>query len=162
MDIIYHSAASVRFNDALQEAVITNVRSTREMCYLALKCQRLKAYIHISTTYCNVDIDHVEETIYDPPMQWQTIIRLAEENNASLQALTNKCMHPFPNSYTFTKRLAEIAANELLKDKVPLVIVRPSIGKFNLCLTVKNICHVNNSPYVYGIPLFFTAFRWKC
>nr|CAH7755242.1 unnamed protein product [Callosobruchus chinensis] len=63
--IIYHSAASVRFDDSLKDAIIMNVRGTRETAALALQCQHLEAFIHISTTYCNVDRNLNEIVVYN-------------------------------------------------------------------------------------------------
>ena len=37
-------------------------------------------------------------------------------------------MQPHPNSYTFSKQLAEVIANDLGKE-LPISVARPSIGK---------------------------------
>lgn len=37
-------------------------------------------------------------------------------------------MHPHPNSYTFSKQLAEVISNDLGKE-LPISVARPSIGK---------------------------------
>lgn len=36
-------------------------------------------------------------------------------------------MSPHPNSYVFSKRLSEAVVNDM-KDEIPIVIARPSIG----------------------------------
>lgn len=40
-------------------------------------------------------------------------------------------MKNHPNTYTFTKALAEQVVNDF-KNKIPVVIYRPSIGKYNI------------------------------
>ena len=39
--IIIHSAASVKFNDSLKYAILTNTRSTRDICLLAERTKNL-------------------------------------------------------------------------------------------------------------------------
>lgn len=51
VEVIFHGAATLRFNEPLQEAVYINVRGTREMMLLARACSKLKAMVHISTAY---------------------------------------------------------------------------------------------------------------
>ncbi|KAI8433245.1 hypothetical protein MSG28_015321 [Choristoneura fumiferana] len=51
VEVIFHGAATLRFNEPLREAVYINVRGTREMMLLARVCTKLKAMVHISTAY---------------------------------------------------------------------------------------------------------------
>lgn len=41
VSIIYHNAASVRFDDDLKQAIIINLRGARELAYLALHIKKL-------------------------------------------------------------------------------------------------------------------------
>ena len=47
-------------------------------------------------------------------------------SSETLDILTPKYLNQFPNTYTFTKSMAEQVVNDY-KHKVPLVIFRPSI-----------------------------------
>ena len=64
VSIIFHSAASVRFDDPLKAAVIMNTRGTREMIKFAENLKNIKVMMHVSTTYCNTDRPVIEEQIY--------------------------------------------------------------------------------------------------
>nr|CAH7730162.1 unnamed protein product [Callosobruchus chinensis] len=126
VNIIYHVAASVRFDDSLRKAIIINTRSTREIIQLALKCSKLEAFMYVSTAYCNVDNNFIEEKLYTSPVNWRDAIDLAE-SDLDLSVYTIKYMKPWPNTYTFTKRIAEHVTMELCKNKIPTLIFRPSI-----------------------------------
>lgn len=43
VSVIYHAAASVRFDDPLKNAILLNTRGTRETIQLALEMKRLEA-----------------------------------------------------------------------------------------------------------------------
>jgi alcohol-forming fatty acyl-CoA reductase len=75
--VIFHAAASVRFDDPLKSAILMNTRGTREVCRIAQTMPNLKAFIHISTTYIRSDLI-VEEKIYPCDFDWKTFIKLAE------------------------------------------------------------------------------------
>lgn len=74
----------------------------------------------------------VREEIHPPVADWQQMIYLAENmDEYSLQQVAFKMMEQFPNTYTFSKNLAEHVVNDLCDGKIPAVILRPSIGKNN-------------------------------
>lgn len=45
VSVVYHVAASVRFDDSFQKAVFTNLRSTREIVELARAMPQLKVSV---------------------------------------------------------------------------------------------------------------------
>lgn len=61
--LVFHSAASVRFDDHLKTAILLNTRGTHELVKIATKLKKLKAFVHISTTYSNPDRITVEERV---------------------------------------------------------------------------------------------------
>lgn len=63
VSIIYHIAASVRFDDSVQDAIIMNTRGTQELMDLALTFHKIDAIIHVSTAYCNPDQTFIEEKV---------------------------------------------------------------------------------------------------
>ena len=127
VSIIFHSAASVRFDDSLTYAVLMNTRGTREMVKFAENLKNIKVMMHVSTTYCNTHHPVIEEEIYPALADWRKTIKIAENVDEDVvNILTPKYSSFMPNTYTFTKGLAEQVINDY-KDKVPLVLFRPSI-----------------------------------
>ncbi|RZC36968.1 NAD binding 4 domain containing protein, partial [Asbolus verrucosus] len=128
INIVFHSAASVRFDEPLSKAVFLNTRGTREVAWLALDMKNVEVLVHISTTYCNIDREVIKEQLYPAHADWEKTIEIAENvDKHTLNVLTSKYIHPLPNTYTFTKSLAEHVVHDLLAGKVPVVIFRPSI-----------------------------------
>lgn len=131
VNVVFHGAASVRFDDRLTDAILMNTRGAREIANLALEMKKKPVFVHISTTYCNPDKKVIEEVIYPPHADWRRCIQLAEEEDSyTLDILTQKFISPQPNTYTFTKQLAEHVVKDLCEGKIPTIIYRPSIGKF--------------------------------
>ena len=87
----------------------------------------LKALIHVSTAYANCDRDFIDEVLYKPPVPPNQIIELVKWMDDDLvNAITPKLLGKRPNTYTYTKALAE----SLLVEEcggLPVAIVRPSI-----------------------------------
>ncbi|XP_025994645.1 fatty acyl-CoA reductase 1 isoform X2 [Solenopsis invicta] len=127
VSIIFHVAASVRFDDALKEAVFINTRSTRDICILAQSMKNLNVLLHVSSTYTQTDKRVVEEIVYPLDVDWQQMIKISESvDDFSLKILTAKFLDTMPNTYTFTKRLAEQVINDY-SESLPCVLIRPSI-----------------------------------
>lgn len=126
VSVVFHSAASVRFDDPLHEAVIMNTRGTRELMLFAETLRNLVVLVHVSTTYFNPLQRVVCERTYAPNGDWKATIKLAEQHPDVLDLLTEKYINYEPNTYTFTKGLAEQVAIEF-QHRLPIIIFRPSI-----------------------------------
>lgn len=130
MNIVYHIAASVRFDDSLKYAILLNTRGTRELVSLALEMKNLTLFAHVSTAYANTQTKVIEEKLYPPQADWRKTIEIAEQvDSYTLDLLTNKYLGCQPNTYTFTKHLAEHVVNDMCTGRIPAVIIRPSVGK---------------------------------
>ncbi|XP_044738562.1 fatty acyl-CoA reductase 1-like [Chrysoperla carnea] len=129
INIVFHVAASVRFDDSLKEAILINTRGTREMLKILKQMQNLKVFLYTSTTYCNVDkdVDAIEEKVYNSTTDWKTMIKAAEIMDENvLNILEQKILNKYPNTYTFSKNLAEELVFESCED-VSTVIFRPTV-----------------------------------
>ncbi|XP_044732169.1 fatty acyl-CoA reductase 1-like [Chrysoperla carnea] len=129
INIVFHVAASVRFDDSLKDAILINTRGTREMLKILKRMQNLKVFLYTSTTYCNIDkdVDAIEEKVYKATTDWKTMIKAAENmDEMVLNFLEQKILNKYPNTYTFSKNLAEELLFESCED-IPTVIFRPTV-----------------------------------
>ncbi|XP_039444625.1 putative fatty acyl-CoA reductase CG5065 isoform X2 [Culex pipiens pallens] len=127
VSVVFHVAASVRFDDPLKDAILLNTRGSREVFRFGQSLKNLSVIMHVSTTYSNPDRYEIEEMIYPPYADWQETIRIAEQfDEETLDVLAPMYMGFLPNTYVFTKSLAEQIVNDY-KDKLPLILFRPSI-----------------------------------
>jgi len=133
VSIVIHSAATLKFNERLDIALNTNVRGSLRILELAKKCEKLDSIVYVSTAYVNSDLDsesRVEEKIYNKDSDPEDLEEFMEYvDNLSrdqLEMMTPKLLRGKPNSYTFTKYLAE-KVMEQNKKILPISIVRPSI-----------------------------------
>uniref|UniRef100_A0A1B0ARC3 Fatty acyl-CoA reductase n=1 Tax=Glossina palpalis gambiensis TaxID=67801 RepID=A0A1B0ARC3_9MUSC len=127
VSIVFHSAATVKFDEKLKLSVTINMLGTKRLVELCHRMMFLEALIHVSTAYCNCDRTDVQEVIYAPPYNPDDIISLINWlPEDMLDQLTPSLIGKRPNTYTFTKALAE---HMLLKEagNLPVAIVRPSI-----------------------------------
>ena len=66
VNIIINSAASVNFDDPLQEALQINYFGCQRMLELAKECTSLDVFTHVSTAYVNCDrTGYIDELVYN-------------------------------------------------------------------------------------------------
>ncbi|XP_031330549.1 putative fatty acyl-CoA reductase CG5065 [Photinus pyralis] len=125
--VVFHSAATVRFNEDLRDAVLLNTLGTKRVAEFCKNIQNLKSFVHVSTAYSNADRSDVEEVVYTPAIDPQSIINCMETLPPEvIKLIADKLMGRHPNSYTLTKALAECIVLEY-SSILPTAIVRPSI-----------------------------------
>lgn len=61
--LMYHFAATVRFDEKMKKAVEMNVRGTRDVIKLALECKKLEMFGHMSTAYCHLHVPFLLEKV---------------------------------------------------------------------------------------------------
>ncbi|KAI4502228.1 hypothetical protein M0802_002910 [Mischocyttarus mexicanus] len=139
VSIVFHSAATVKFDEALKLSVTINILGTQrliQLCHRMHKLEKrkakvvgnkLQALIHVSTAYCNCDRKDVAEEIYPLAKDPEQVISWTKSmDDEMIDELTPKLIANRPNTYTFTKALAE----KMLQGEsgsLPVAIVRPSI-----------------------------------
>jgi len=127
VSIVFHSAASVRFDDSLKYAVLMNTRGTRELLKFAEQLKQLQVVLHVSTTFSNLFLRTVDEEVYDAPADWSKTIEVCEKlDDDLLNDLTPHYINFMPNTYAFTKALGEQVLVDY-QQKLPIVLFRPSI-----------------------------------
>lgn len=67
MHCIIHCAADIRLEVHIHDTLQANYQGTRNLLNLATACNHLRALIHVSTAYVNVNLPkgcHIDEVIY--------------------------------------------------------------------------------------------------
>lgn len=128
VDIVYHVAATIRFDEPIKTAVILNTRGTRDMLELSKQMKNLKLFTYISTAYCHPSEKVLDERTYLPPDDpHQVILRAESMKEEDLEVFRQDILGKFPNSYAYTKCLAEGLVAECIELGMPCMIMRPSI-----------------------------------
>lgn len=127
VSIVFHAAATVRFDEKIKLAVSINVRSLKDAMDLCKEMLQLKVFVHVSTAYANCPYNPVEEKFHEPPMEADKLITLMDCMDEKLaDDVTPRLLGKWPNTYTYTKAVAE---NVIKKEagNLPVGIFRPAI-----------------------------------
>ncbi|XP_074086453.1 fatty acyl-CoA reductase 1 isoform X2 [Macrotis lagotis] len=126
-NIIFHCAATVRFNENLRDAVQLNVIATRQLILLAQQMKNLEVFMHVSTAYAYCNRKHIDEVVYPPPVDPKKLIDSLEwMDDGLVNDITPKLIGDRPNTYIYTKALAEYVVQQE-GAQLNVAIVRPSI-----------------------------------
>ncbi|XP_034296280.1 fatty acyl-CoA reductase 1-like [Pantherophis guttatus] len=127
VNVIFHCAATVRFDEPLKDALLLNVMGTQELLRLAHQMKNLEALIHVSTAYSNCNRSHIEEVFYPVPIEPKKLLELVTWMDESLiEMITPHLIGDWPNTYTFSKALTEHLIQQE-KGDLNIAIIRPSI-----------------------------------
>lgn len=127
VSIVFHVAATVRFDEKMKLAVPINVRSPKDVTELCKEMPSLKSFVHVSTAYANCPYEFIEEKVYDPPMDADKLVTLVEcIDDKLVEEITPRLLGDWPNTYTFTKAVAENIVTKEAGD-LPVGIFRPAI-----------------------------------
>jgi alcohol-forming fatty acyl-CoA reductase len=129
-EIVFHMAASLKLEATLKPNIQMNLLGTKHALDLGKRMPNLMLLVHLSTAFCNCDETEVMyEKIYDWAHDPKELLRCAEwMDEETMEKITPKLLGPHPNTYTYTKRLAEILVTSEFEN-LPVCIVRPSIGE---------------------------------
>lgn len=125
---IIHCAASVRFDLPIAEASSINISGALRILDFAKGCATLQRLVDVSTAYVTPHPGNgphvVEEKLVNLPFNAEDVYAQILAGEAEEDQLLAQTGHP--NTYTFTKCLAEVILTERRGD-VPLTLLRPSI-----------------------------------
>ncbi|XP_076672854.1 fatty acyl-CoA reductase wat-like isoform X1 [Andrena cerasifolii] len=126
-NIIFHAAATVRFDEKMRLAVSINVKSTRYLLLFAKQMPHLKAFVHVSTAFSNCIHKNIDEIHYKPPIDGDKLISLLDIfDDEQLEQMTPMLLKNWPNMYIFSKAVGESIVAKY-SEGIPTCIVRPSI-----------------------------------
>nr|XP_022905980.1 fatty acyl-CoA reductase wat-like [Onthophagus taurus] len=127
VNVIIHSGATVRFDENLQKATYINVRSTRDLLILAEKAENLESFVYVSTAFSNCTKQTIDEKFYQPLITSENLLKLVDcLDLETLKQITPTLLQDNPNTYVFTKSIAENQIKDFSK-RLPIALVRPSI-----------------------------------
>ena len=126
VSIIYHSAANVKFNCTLKEAILQNVNTTRSLLEFSRNVKNLTAFVYISTAYSNGYRPFIEETVYPIKIRNTLMDIIQTFPEEMIEKMKPPLIKNWPNTYTFSKGLTENMISEEFSD-LPVVIIRPSV-----------------------------------
>ncbi|KAI4502948.1 hypothetical protein M0802_001992 [Mischocyttarus mexicanus] len=125
VEVVIHSAATLDFEANLKTNISINLLGTRKVIQLCHEVKNLKAFIHVSSAYVNSMYLDVDEKVYPATADVKEVLKMVEElSEEELEKETPNILGDHPNSYTFSKHLAE---HEVLNASLPSAIVRPSM-----------------------------------
>ncbi|XP_055627553.1 fatty acyl-CoA reductase 2-like [Toxorhynchites rutilus septentrionalis] len=127
-EIVFNVLASVKFNESIRNALVTNVAGTRKVLLLAEHMVRLRAIVHVSTLYSNCNRPAIEEKIYDDvPLRDDMLLQLLSTMCEKEMVHFQHCfLGSMPNTYTFSKKCAEVMIQRQFSH-LPIGIFRPPI-----------------------------------
>ncbi|XP_067131248.1 putative fatty acyl-CoA reductase CG5065 [Centruroides vittatus] len=127
VSVVFHLAASVKFNEPFRDAFVNNVETTKNVVEVCRQMKNLLVLIYTSTAFSFFNKEKVDEKIYTMYRTYKEFNNIANlENNASVEITDESLLENRPNTYTLTKAITENYLNEFCRD-LPIVIVRPSI-----------------------------------
>ncbi|XP_050339346.1 fatty acyl-CoA reductase wat-like isoform X1 [Bactrocera neohumeralis] len=127
VNIVFHMAATVRFDEKLKIAMQINVKAARDIMLLCSEMKHLKSVLHVSTAYTQCPLRQIDEKFYSPPSDSNDLILLTEcMPDKLLESMTPVLLGKWPNTYTFTKAVAEDII-KIYGNKLPVGMFRPGI-----------------------------------
>uniref|UniRef100_A0A6G1SGE9 Fatty acyl-CoA reductase n=1 Tax=Aceria tosichella TaxID=561515 RepID=A0A6G1SGE9_9ACAR len=116
VSVVFHVAASVKFEAPLDVNMRHNVFATKELIEIASNFKQLACFIHVSTAYSNCQLLDIEEQVY----------KMQVPDDPMSAVVTKEMLDNRPNTYTYTKAMAENVVDQYA-GRMNVVIVRPSI-----------------------------------
>ncbi|XP_054165727.1 fatty acyl-CoA reductase 1-like [Oppia nitens] len=127
VNVVFHCAASVKFDAPLKESLDYNVFATKQVINLCKQIKQLSCFIHCSTAYSHCQRREIDEQFYKVSADAHELMQMSRWlPSASLDQLSHHLMEGRPNTYTYTKALAEQLVAQECQD-LPCAVVRPAI-----------------------------------
>ncbi|KAI5640407.1 male sterility protein domain-containing protein [Phthorimaea operculella] len=126
VSIIFHSAATVKLEEDLKTVVDLNVRSVSYILELCDSLPKVDVFTHVSTAYSNAELSDIEERVYPPKIELETLMSLIDDEKMT-EEQCKMLTAPKPNTYAFSKAMAEHVVERHGCSKYPVAIFRPTI-----------------------------------
>ncbi|KAL7040997.1 hypothetical protein ACKWTF_000572 [Chironomus riparius] len=128
-NVVFHLAASLKLEATLKPNVEMNLTGTWNVLEMCKEMKDLLAVLHLSTAFCNCDQNVLYEEVYEWEQKPLDLVRCSKwMSEEAMSEMGNILMKPHPNTYTYTKRMAEILVRDIYNEGLLNVcIIRPSI-----------------------------------
>lgn len=126
VNVCLHCAADVNFDNKLSKAYTMNVMGTRSMLDLAKTMANLHVFVHVSTAYSYCTRKFIDDKLFSDPLLNDHTLEKFQEMEKDPNFNKKAFIGTWPNTYCFTKAVAEQAIHEY-KHSFPIAVVRPSI-----------------------------------
>uniref|UniRef100_A0A1B6IKS1 Fatty acyl-CoA reductase n=1 Tax=Homalodisca liturata TaxID=320908 RepID=A0A1B6IKS1_9HEMI len=127
VNIVFHSAADVRFLQPLRLAIESNLQGGKRVLDLAKGMKNLQSYVHVSTAYSFCVQRVIKEEVPKMSITREDVLEnLKSKTDEEIEDELERIMQGWPNTYAFTKALCE----DLIRDEsegMPICIFRPSV-----------------------------------
>jgi len=126
-EIVFHLAASLKEEAPLSHNILHNLVGTQNMLEVARCMNKLVHMQHVSTAFCITEPEEVLEKVYDFVRNPDDLLLMSQWlQDATFEAIEKEVLGSFPNTYLYSKRLAETLVQREFPN-LPIAIVRPSI-----------------------------------
>lgn len=78
INIVFHLAGTVKFDDNLRISLNTNVLGLKNIIQFVKKLNNLESFVYVSSIYANCDKSFIEENIYPSQIEPQKILNILE------------------------------------------------------------------------------------
>ncbi|XP_022957707.1 fatty acyl-CoA reductase 3-like [Cucurbita moschata] len=151
VEIVINLAATTDFDERYDVALGTNTIGVEHVVRFAKECRNLKLLVHVSTAYVSgerdgvilessykmgdslngfkgLDIEEEQAIVADKLKQLKESGATEEFVTQAMKdlGLERANLYGWPNTYVFTKAMAEMTIGDL-KNDLPLIIIRPTI-----------------------------------
>ncbi|XP_075162282.1 fatty acyl-CoA reductase wat-like [Haematobia irritans] len=130
VNVVMHCAATVRFIEPLYRATQINVAATKDLLEIAKEMKNLKVFVHVSSAFANCLVIDSEEKFYTEYLNVtsEQLLSLKEQLEAEkFNSMESELMGKFPNTYCFTKSVAEELVLKHGSGVLPICIYRAPI-----------------------------------
>ncbi|KAI1289356.1 putative fatty acyl-CoA reductase [Halotydeus destructor] len=127
VSIVFHNAASIRFDLLLADHIKTNVMGSLHVAQFCNRLDNLTCLVHVSTAFSNCNLKVIDEKLYPVPIEPEMLIDMYRTlTPEGLEKVAPDLLDGRPNNYVFSKAIGEhIVAKEC--KGMTVVIARPSI-----------------------------------
>ncbi len=78
VSVVFHCAASVKFDAPLKESLDFNVMGTKRVIDICQQMKNISCFIHCSTAYSHCQLNQIDEKFYSIPIDPKVLLKLSQ------------------------------------------------------------------------------------